>query len=73
MYVGQGSIAVRVSAHLAKAVDPTHRQAEFFTDRLECSWVAGAWPTHQRLELEDDLIGAHVLAFGDPPTAQFLG
>jgi hypothetical protein len=36
--------------------------------------VANAeWLTHQRLELETDLIGAHVLFEEHAPPAQFLG
>jgi hypothetical protein len=31
------------------------------------------WLKHQRLELESDLIAAHVLTIGSPPVAQFLG
>jgi hypothetical protein len=30
-------------------------------------------PPYQRLELENDLIAAHVLEHGAPPSAQFLG
>ena len=36
------------------------------------SWVINtAWEHHQRLELENDLIAAWVLATGSPPSAQF--
>ena len=39
---------------------------------LMCSWVVNAgWEHHQRLELENDLIAAWVLATGSPPSAQF--
>jgi hypothetical protein len=34
---------------------------------------APGWLLHQRLELETDLIAAHVLVVGGPPLAQFLG
>jgi hypothetical protein len=32
-----------------------------------------AWLRRQRIALETDLIGAHVLTMGDAPIAQFLG
>jgi hypothetical protein len=39
---------------------------------LTCSWVVNsAWEHHQRLELENDLIAAWVIATGSPPAAQF--
>jgi hypothetical protein len=31
------------------------------------------WEHHQRLELENDLIAAWMLASGSPPSAQFYG
>jgi len=40
---------------------------------LEFSYVAGDWETHERLELETDLIAAHVLTLGRVPPAQFIG
>ncbi|MDQ3222839.1 MAG: hypothetical protein M3Q75_05090 [Gemmatimonadota bacterium] len=40
---------------------------------LEASWVGGEWLPHQRLELEVDLIAAHMLVTGRLPLAQFLG
>ena len=40
---------------------------------LAFSAVTGAWESHQRLELETDLIGAHILALGRVPAAQFIG
>jgi hypothetical protein len=39
---------------------------------LTCSWIVNAgWEHHQRLELENDLIAAWVLANGAAPSAQF--
>lgn len=73
VYVGQGRIADRVTAHLAKAAVAGHRQAEHFTGRLEVSWVEMAEPVVTLLEHENDLIASHVLALGRPPAAQFLG
>lgn len=64
----------RLASHLGKASRLGHRQAPLFSARLECSWALNpTWLRHQRLELETDLIGAHVLAMGQAPAAQFLG
>jgi hypothetical protein len=54
---------------------PDHLQARWFAALdLECSWTTNdGWLAHQRLELENDLIAAHVLEHGAPPSAQFLG
>jgi hypothetical protein len=55
---------------------PGHCQGAIFgtPDGVECSWVLGAsWLPHQRLELENDLIAAHLLTTGTAPAAQFLG
>jgi hypothetical protein len=54
---------------------PEHPQAHWFAaSDLECSWTTNdSWLGHQRLELENDLIAAHVLEHGAPPSAQFLG
>jgi hypothetical protein len=75
VYVGQGQIRTRLRAHLAKAARPDHPQARWFAvPDLECSWTTNdSWFGHQRLELENDLIAAHVLEHGAPPSAQFLG
>lgn len=76
LYVGQGRIPDRPLAHLANVGIPNHAQAPIFggQKRLECSWVFNEdWLSHQRLELENDLIAAHVLKIGDIPVAQFLG
>ena len=75
VYVGQGRIRMRLKAHLAKALLPEHPQARWFgLPDLDCSWTTGhGWLEHQRLELENDLIAAHVHEHGAPPSAQFLG
>jgi hypothetical protein len=75
LYVGQGRIRTRLAAHLAKAARPDHPQARWFgLADLECSWTTStSWFAHQRLELENDLIAAHFLEHGVPPSAQFLG
>jgi len=60
--------------HLGKANKIGHRQAPLFSARLECSRVENfGWLRHQRVELETDLIGGHVLSIGHAPIAQFLG
>jgi hypothetical protein len=74
VYVGQGRVRARLRDHLIKAAKEDHRQARYFTGDIEASWVELADMTElNRLEHENDLIGAHVLAVGRPPTAQFLG
>lgn len=74
VYVGQGSVASRLRAHLAKGVKEGHRQAPYFSGDLAASWVElPGVALLNRLEHENDLIAAHVLATGRPPSAQFLG
>lgn len=75
LYVGQGLVPDRPLAHLGKTRQADHRQGPIFGahDRLEWSAVVnGAWLPHQRLELENDLIGAHILTTGEVLAAQFL-
>jgi len=76
VYVGQGRVADRIASHLKKGSAAGHSQQGHFNDpaSLEVSWVlSGEWLDHQRLELENDLIASHVLTFGYPPAAQFIG
>jgi len=74
VYVGEGRVGKRLGDHIKKGRDPASPQGRFFAaSGLQASWVMGSWMTHQRLELECDLIAAHVLATGAPPAAQFLG
>ena len=74
VYVGEGYIRAPLTSHLGKGDKSTHRQSPYFgAAGLHCRWSTGAWLRHQRLELETDLIGAHVLSTGHAPTAQFLG
>jgi hypothetical protein len=76
LYVGQGKVTARLAAHLNKCRRLGHRQGRIFAASagVECSWVLGAgWMPHQRLELENDLIAAHLLATARVPSAQFLG
>ena len=76
VYVGEGRIGDRIKAHLRKGTDPEHPQYHSFRDAglLELSFVFRPdLLRHQRLEIETDLIGAHVLEHGAVPLAQFLG
>ena len=78
VYIGEGRISQRLGAHLGKGgVDPAVASAQqlVFVESVEpeYSCVIGGWEAHQRLELETDLIAAHVLRLGRPPLAQFIG
>ena len=74
-YIGEGAITGRVRAHLAKLRLQGHEQGQVLAalGPLQVSWVEGPWVSHQRLELENDLIASHILVEGRPPRAQFLG
>jgi hypothetical protein len=76
LYIGEGLVAARLLAHWRKTRTPGNPQGTVFGSavRPECSWVLNAgWLPHQRLELECDLIGAHLLVAGTVPPAQFIG
>lgn len=75
LYIGQGNIRNRLMTHLQKIGIPRYsRQAAIFAGALDCSWVINeAWHEHERLELENDLIAAYVLAMHNVPAAQFMG
>jgi hypothetical protein len=78
VYIGEGAIRARVRAHRQKAAaEPltATRQGRVLADAspLEYAAVDGPWLPHQRLELETDLIAAHVLELGRVPSAQFIG
>ena len=76
LYIGQGEIRSRLVAHLRKAHLPGDPQGQIFRSAhtLECSWAVNTeWHPHQRLELENDLIAAHLLYLNAVPPAQFLG
>ncbi len=66
-YVGQGRIRTRLRTHSKK-------QAPFDEAEL-VSFCTGPWSEleFQRLELETELIGDHMLKLGAPPIAQFRG
>jgi hypothetical protein len=76
LYVGEGRIRDRVTAHLAKGKKPEHPQAFAFADPagVEASFIPrDDLLKHQLLEVENDLIAAHVIRVGVGPVAQFLG
>jgi len=76
LYVGEGRIRARLLAHRHKVSNVGHAQGTIFREAgsLEASWIENdVWHGHQRLELETDLIAAHLLAIAWLPTAQFLG
>ncbi len=74
LYVGEGNIAARLRAHVAKATRHGHRQRDHFSGELEASWVElPGVATVNLLEHENDLVASHVLDAGHAPRAQFLG
>jgi hypothetical protein len=76
LYVGEGKIRDRVHAHMKKGRTPDHPQAFAFADpaEVEVSFIQrGDLTKHQLLEVENDLIAAHVVRVGVGPVAQFLG
>ena len=74
LYIGEGRIRDRLRIHLRKLIQHTPQGRVLVMNvPLEYSTVFDDWRPHQRLELETDLIAAHTLAFGAPPTAQFIG
>ena len=76
LYIGEGIVRDRLISHFQKAKKSHNAQSDIFgaAERLECSWVFNqTWLPHHRLELECDLIGAHLLFCGAAPSAQFIG
>jgi hypothetical protein len=74
VYIGQGQIAGRVRAHVAKGQQAGHAQQAWFAGPLELSWVdLSALPRRNLLEVENDLIASHVITQDQQPPAQFLG
>ncbi len=75
-YIGEGKIRSRLESLVKKTHIPGHSQGELLNkaDEICFSYVVNAtWKKHQRLELENDLIAAHVLYHSKVPTVQFLG
>jgi hypothetical protein len=65
-----------LAAHLAKTRAQAHPQGQLFAaaEPIACSWIVnGDWLSHQRLELENDLLASHLLVTGEIPVAQFRG
>lgn len=74
IYIGEGRIADRLSAHIKKTTIEGHRQAALFSGDLEFSWVETPnFDSTQRKEWENDLIASHALTTGTFPCAQFIG
>ena len=76
LYIGEGKIRDRVSAHMKKGQKADHPQAFAFADPagIEASFIQrDDLAKHQLLEVENDLIAAHVVRLGVGPVAQFLG
>jgi hypothetical protein len=75
LYIGEGKVKDRVGAHLRKRRRESHPQAFAFCDAssVEFSYVQrNDVAKHQLLEIENDLIAAHIIQTGDIPDAQFL-
>ena len=76
VYIGQGKIMDRVKTHIKKGGQTDHPQAFAFSDApsIEVSFILRPdLAKHQLLEIENDLIAAHVIQMGVIPSAQFLG
>jgi hypothetical protein len=76
LYIGEGKIRDRIKAHLKKGQRQDHNQYHFFKDYgvIKISFAINAdLKSHHRLEIENDLIGAHIKKFNAIPEAQFIG
>ena len=77
VYVGEGALRARLNTHRRKTLDAASSRLQDRVLRehmpLEFSTVAGPWLRHQRLDLETDLIAAHVMELRRVPPAQFIG
>lgn len=76
VYVGQGQLRARLTAHLSKVNRARRAQDLVFQEAcpLEFSWVINPiWKERHRLELENDLIASHLLVTEQLPSAQFMG
>jgi len=74
-YIGEGLVKARLQTHLAKLHTATMQGAILAENApLAFSYVLNdELLRHQRLELETDLIAAHVLTLQKVPVAQFIG
>jgi hypothetical protein len=74
IYIGEGQIAGRLASHRARGLGGTHRQSALLSGPLlHSAVVLDDTPTRHLLEFENDLIASHMLAFKQPPEAQYLG
>jgi hypothetical protein len=76
VYIGQGRIRARIRAHAHRALAATDSQSAALgaVAGLEVSWTTVPWTaTPQLLQLENDLIAAHIRELGSAPTAQYRG
>lgn len=76
VYVGEGKVGNRVTAHLKRAASCDLKGAEFLAaaGEMECSWtINNDGYNHQRLRMEKDLIEAHIMQTNRTPSAQFRG
>lgn len=75
-YVGEGKIVQRIANHVAKTRQQGHKQGQVLADfsPIRASFCTTSdWQASERLEIENDLIAAHVMRVGYAPNAQFLG
>lgn len=75
IYIGQGKVFSRLRQHAKTAMTDSLQGLAFAAGQpLQTSWVLNDdWAASQLLELENDLIAAHVLHSGKPPAGQFIG
>ena len=76
LYVGEGKIRDRISSHLKKGKNVKHTQYAYFNEQVNLRfayWMNNSLKSHQRLEIENDLIGLHIKRFKTIPSAQFVG
>jgi hypothetical protein len=74
LYIGEGKVIDRLSAHRSKARIPNHPQSSYFTGEVLMSWTSiPQLMTVQRHEIENDLIASYFVEIGISPPAQFIG
>ena len=76
LYIGEGKIRDRIASHLGKGKAKEHPQYYYFKDQkcIELTYAQDAnLEKHQRLEIENDLIGLHIKSYNRIPSAQFIG
>lgn len=66
-------LSVALLEYLREVGDEKQLQGAVFQADMECAWLLNdRWHTHQRLELENDLVAAYMLWAGAPPPTQFM-